>query len=99
MTSVLGIGRRVAPSPRPTAATAAAQRAQGPVPTGPEALPRVSRTMSLGIAKPPSGPPPVDLANTVAETRPAASTIGPPELPGCTSPRKDVILRRTRRRP
>jgi hypothetical protein len=55
--------------------------------------------MSLGIAKPPSGPPLVDFANTVADTCPATSTIGPPELPGWTSPRNDVIRRRTSRRP
>ena len=47
--------------------------------------------MSLGIPKPPLLPS--RAAKTVVVTAPSASTVGPPELPCRTSPRKLVIVR------
>jgi hypothetical protein len=59
-----------------------------------EARSKADRTRALGTPKPPRGPD-VVAAKTVVTTRPWESTIGPPELPDRTAPRKDVIERRT----
>jgi pimeloyl-ACP methyl ester carboxylesterase len=75
------------------------QRAQGPVSTGPFARPSASRTIESGTPKPLRPPSETDAAKMVVTTRPDASTIGPPELPERTSPRSDVIDRRTGPRP
>ena len=50
--------------------------------------------MPGGTPNPPRDPL-VVAANTVATTRPAASTTGPPEFPDRTRPRSEVIRRRT----
>src|SRR4051794_41569518 len=72
------------------------QPVQGPVeaPEDVRARSSAARTSAFGTPKPPRGPE-VVAANTVVTTRPWESTIGPPELPERTAPRKDVIERRT----
>ena len=85
---------RPRPGPRRKRAAPAA-----PSPTRP-----LSDTSSLqlgtdresGTASRPAARPPVIAAKTVATTWPPASTIGPPEFPGRTSPRSDVMLRSDR---
>src|SRR5690242_7274047 len=75
------------------------QAAQAPVLTGCAALPRAPRTTESGTPKPVCRVVPTLAAKTVAITRPAASTTGPPELPERTTPRNDVISRLTGPRP
>src|SRR3954454_18428685 len=74
--------------------------AHGPVETPFEdrAFSSCARTIAFGTPKPPRGPE-VVAAKTVVTTWPSASTIGPPELPERTAPRREVIERRSGPRP
>ena len=78
---------------------AAAQPAQGPVDTGPQAVGERAARRPRSARRSRRAGPRVVAANTVVTTRPAPSTIGPPELPERTSPRSAVIERSTGPRP
>ena len=76
-----------------------AHLAQGPVSTGPSACASASATTESGTPKPLRPLSETVAAKIVVTTRPPPSTIGPPELPGRTRPRNEVIERRTGPRP